>query len=247
MGEAVITDIQRFSLGDGPGIRTTVFFKGCNLHCPWCHNPETVSPDIGLHYGRRCSVEEVLAEVMEDLEFYGASGGGVTLSGGEPLLQAAACAEIAGACRQAGIPVLLDTAGNVEFGLFEKLLPYLSGCYFDLKSGTEEGYAAIGGCLARTLENMRGVVRAGIPTVARIPVIPGFNDSIRAANGMAEALGGTGIKTVDLLPFHRMGSGKYRTLGKEYLYAHTPPMEPGQLESLLAVFKSRGFRAAKGG
>ncbi len=247
IGEVVITDIQRFSLGDGPGIRTTIFFKGCNLHCPWCHNPETISPDVEMHYGRRCSTAEVLAQIMEDREFYWESGGGVTLSGGEPLLQAGACAELASACQQADIPVLLDTAGNVELGRFEKVLPYLSQCYFDLKSGTEEGYASVGGCLSRTLENIRVVVRAGIPTVARIPIIPGFNDSIQAAQGMAEVLSGTGIRRVDLLPFHRMGSGKYRALGKEYLYTHTLPIEPKQLEPLLDVFRMQGFCAVGGG
>ena len=100
MKEVIITNIQHFSVGDGAGIRTTVFFKGCNLHCPWCHNPETISADIDEVYGRKCTIDDVMAEVMEDVEFYRESGGGVTLSGGESLLQAEACVEIARACRE---------------------------------------------------------------------------------------------------------------------------------------------------
>ena len=121
MKELVLTNIQRFSIGDGPGIRTTVFFKGCNLHCPWCHNPETISPEINELYGEKYTVDEVMKEIMEDYAFYQESGGGVTLSGGEPLLQADGCAELARACTDAGISVLLDTAGNVDFSLFEKV------------------------------------------------------------------------------------------------------------------------------
>ena len=247
MKEVIITNIQHFSVGDGAGIRTTVFFKGCNLHCPWCHNPETISADIDEVYGRKCTIDDVMAEVMEDVEFYRESGGGVTLSGGESLLQAEACVEIARACREAGIPVLLVTAGNVDFRVFEKVIPYIDECYFDLKSGTEEGYRVVGGTLKRTLDNMRAVVDSGVPTVARIPVIPGFNDSVSSAERMAEVLAGIAVKRVDLLPFHRLGSSKYTALGKTYAYRNTPTMSPEQLEPLLEIFHKRGFKAAKGG
>lgn len=243
MKQIVITNIQHFSVGDGPGIRTTVFLKGCNLHCPWCHNPETISPDIHALYGRVCTVDEVLAEIIEDSVFYQESGGGVTLSGGEPLLQAEACAEIASACHDAGIPVLLDTAGNVNFEAFEKVIPYINECYFDLKSGTEEGYRTIGGQLQRTLDNMSAVVSAGIPTVVRIPIIPGFNDNESSVGEMADVLAGIEMKRVDLLPFHRLGSSKYTMLGKTYKYTNTPTMMPEQVEPLLTVFHRKGLKA----
>lgn len=247
MREATITNIQHFSVGDGPGIRTTVFLKGCNLHCPWCHNPETISPYIHELYGRRCTTEAIMDEIMEDVEFYRASGGGVTLSGGEPLLQADACAEIAKACLREGVSVLLDTAGNVDFHPFEKVLPYIDECYFDLKSGTEIGYAYVGGQLQKTIDNMRAVVAASIPTVVRIPIIPGFNDSIESSEQMVRVLSGIDIKRVDLLPFHRLGSSKYTALGKTYQYKDTPTMIPERLEPLLAVFRKYGFDAAKSG
>lgn len=243
----IITNIQHFSVGDGPGIRTTIFLKGCNLHCPWCHNPETISQDIDLLYGRGCTTDEVMAEVAEDMDFYRESGGGVTLSGGEPLLQAEGCVEIAKACEGRGIPVLLDTAGNVEFRLFERLLPYLSECYFDLKSGTEAGYRSLGGSLTLTIANLCRVSACGIPTVVRIPVIPGFNDREADALAMAEVLAGSGIKRVDLLPFHRLGSSKYKALGKKYQYAKVPPVRPEHLKPLIAVFERAGFQTAAGG
>ena len=117
-----ISDIQHFSVGDGPGIRTTVFLKGCNLHCPWCHNPETISPEpITLHYpkarktvsyGRKTPVCDVVTEVMEDVDFYRQSGGGVTVSGGEPLLQYEGVAELAKALT---FPLFREGAGHAHF------------------------------------------------------------------------------------------------------------------------------------
>jgi len=242
--ELVLTNIQRFSIGDGPGIRTTVFFKGCNLHCPWCHNPETISPEINELYGEKYTVDEVMKEIMEDYAFYQESGGGVTLSGGEPLLQADGCAELARACTDAGISVLLDTAGNVDFSLFEKVLPYVEKCYFDLKSGTEDGYRVVGGQLHRTLNNMKKVIEWGVPTVARVPVIPGFNDSIESAEYMVRGLSGIAVKRVDLLPFHRMGSSKYTKLGLTYQYKDIPPLTSEHLEPLIRCFQENGFVAA---
>ena len=247
MKEVTITNIQHFSIGDGPGIRTTVFLKGCNLRCPWCHNPETISPDIDERYGRICTTEDIMEEIVEDIEFYRESGGGVTLSGGEPLLQADACAEIAGACVREGIPVILDTAGNVEFALFTKVLPYLEACYFDLKSGTEEGYAHVGGQLRRTIDNFQAVAAAGVPVIARIPVIPGFNDSMESAEQMMRVLAGIKVKRIDLLPFHRLGSGKYKALGKNYPYKDVPGRKPEQMKELLEKFRDSGFEAAVGG
>lgn len=247
MKDITITDIQHFSVGDGPGIRTTVFFKGCNLHCPWCHNPETISFDINLLYGRRCTISEVFKEIVEDAAFYKESGGGVTISGGEPLMQAEGCSELAKSCKEHGIHVLLDTAGNVEWQTFEKVLSYIDMCYFDLKSGTEQGYSMVGGQLERTLCNMKAVIESGVLTVARIPIIPGFNDSILDAENMIEALSHTGITQVNLLPFHRLGSNKYEALGMKYTYAMTPTMKDEHLEPILSAFRCAGFEVSKGG
>ncbi len=294
--EALITQIQRFSVGDGPGIRSTVFFKGCNLHCPWCHNPETISPKPQLMlYKSRCvlcgscaqicdkheigaeghnlrrklclscgecanvcaagalslcgmkrTVPQLMDTLLEDRDFYQASGGGVTLSGGEPLLQAEVCTELAAVCKKAGINVLLDTAGNVSRDAFDKVLPWIDMCYFDLKSGREAGYSAFGGSLSRTIENLT-YVAGKVQTVARIPVIPGFNDSPQEAERMAELLKQTQIVRADLLPFHRMGAGKYEALGLGYAYAEEESMKPSHLDTLLDIFRCCGLHASKGG
>lgn len=297
MHAAYISHLQHFSLGDGPGIRTTVFFKGCNLHCPWCHNPETISvkpqllfyPSLctscgkcasvcGRHTwidgehrfdrqgcdacgkctqdcpaealslcGERQTTQKLMSHIREDWEFYAMSGGGVTLSGGEALLQADSCRELAARCSKENIPVLLDTAGCVHYGAFEKVLPYLSLCYFDLKSGTQSGYDAVGGKLDLVLENIKRLVADGVETVARIPVIPGFNDTREDALQMADALSETGIRKVHLLPFHRLGSGKYAGLGQIYSYGETLPPPATTLETMLEVFQHSGFSASKGG
>jgi len=294
--DGVITQIQRFSVGDGPGIRSTVFFKGCNLRCPWCHNPETIQkrPQLMTYIGRcrlcggcaqicgvhrvsadsheirreecvacgKCAqvcpsdalslcgekrtVQQLMDTILEDMEFYQASGGGVTLSGGEPLLQAEVCAELAAACREKGISVLLDTAGNVGREAFDKVLPWIDMCYFDLKSGWEEGYEAVGGSLKRTIDNL-SYVSGAVQTVARIPVIPGFNDSEDEAAKMACLLKKTSVVRADLLPFHRMGMGKYQALGREYAYADTEPMKSARIDELIQVFQANGIQAAKGG
>lgn len=294
---AVISQVQRFSVGDGPGIRTTVFFKGCNLHCPWCHNPETISPAPQLlfyaarctHCGRcarvclrhrvtgtshdidragcagcgRCAaacpagalslsgevrpLSDLLETIREDADFYAASGGGVTLSGGEPLLQAAACASLAAACRAEGFRVLLDTAGCVPYTAFERLLPFMQLCYFDLKAGTQAGYDAVGGRFELVQENLRRLAADGVETVVRIPLIPGFNDTPEEARRIAAAAAQAGVTAVNLLPFHRLGSAKYAALGQPYAFAEIQPPAAEKLEALLDIFRSAGLAASKGG
>lgn len=295
MKELFISNIQRFSVGDGPGIRTTVFMKGCNLHCPWCHNPETISAKAevlftssrctgcgrcitacpnhtvisGAHHidrgvcsacgkcvqlcpsgalelsGRSISVDQIVKEVLEDKEFYQASDGGVTLSGGEPLLQADGCAALAQTLQQQNVSVLLDTAGCVPFSAFEKVLPYLSMCYFDLKSVNEQGYRIIGGNLSLVLDNLKKMVASGVPTVVRIPVIPHFNAHQLA--DFATVLQDIGPTRVDLLPFHRMGSGKYAALGSDYAYANTPSLSPEELLGYQTLLMQHGLTVTIGG
>ncbi len=298
MRQAVISHLQHFSVGDGPGIRTTLFFKGCNLHCPWCHNPETIhsAPELmfysalctgcgrcagkctchqiplqGRHVftrevctacgecaslcpsealvlcGKQRTVEEIMIEIRKDRDFYAASGGGVTLSGGEALLQAEACAAIAAACQKEGISVLLDTAGNTHYSAFERLLPFLNLCYFDLKSGTQAGYQTVGGSLNRTLENMSRLIADGVKTEVRIPIIPGFNDTLDDARRMADIIAQAGVKEVGLLPFHRFGSGKYEALARKYGYADICPPSQEKLEALLEIFRSGKFLVHVGG
>lgn len=291
MEQATISRIQRFSTGDGPGIRTTVFLKGCNLHCAWCHNPETWStaPEL-LVYASRCTgcgacaricpsgahrfaqgthqfersrctgcfacvdvcpssalqregrtmrADETVRVIAEDRDFYAASGGGATLSGGEPLLQPAFCAAVAAACHAQGISVLIDTAGDVPFDAFRQVLPYTDRFYVDLKGGDAGEVARLTGAnLSRVLANMTQLVKEGAAVTARIPVIPGHTDRPETARRMASLLQETGVREVGLLPFHRLGAGKYAALGRPYPYAACTPPTRAAMEALAEAFSS---------
>ena len=230
-----ISDIQHFSVGDGPGIRTTIFCKGCNLRCPWCHNPETISRETvtltypqankSVTYGRLMTVEEILREVMEDVDFYRESGGGVTVSGGEPLLQAEAVAELAKVLQAQGIPVLLDTAGCVPWSRFEAVLPYVDTVFFDWKTSDPAVMKErIGGDLALVKSNLARLLQTDKDIHVRIPLIPAINTTEEALTAIAADLREVGAKTVALLPFHRLAVGKYEAMGLDYPYRDTPPL-----------------------
>lgn len=241
----LISDIQHFSVGDGDGIRTTVFFKGCHLHCPWCHNPETLSfePQIlrDAHGERLCgrlmSVEEIVQEILEDLDFYRASGGGVTLSGGEAMLQPEGVRDLARALRAVPLPVLVDTAGDVPYSKFEMVNPYVEEYYYDWKATVEDYGRVIGGDGRRILENLTRLIRDGKTVHARIPLIPGFNVSPAYSRRLCQDLKTAGVQKVDLLPFHRLGSGKYAALGLSYAYRTIPPMSKEQAEKITRIYR----------
>lgn len=281
-----ITHIQRFSVDDGPGIRTTVFFKGCNLHCPWCHNPETVlaQPQLafykngcvncgrcnmvcpahvmtnGIHslnrnlcrtcgncvgvcsgrclelIGKSVLPAELLEALLQDREFYNNSGGGVTFSGGEPLLQADFCALLANLCSQNGLNVLVDTAANVPFSAFEKVLPFVDVFYVDLKGGTDKAYQLLGGNLSLVLNNLYRLVCRKASVVARIPVIPNHNDSVEDMEKIANLLRTVGVREVHLLPFHNHGSYKYEALDLIYPYRFCESPSAQHMDQLSSAF-----------
>lgn len=242
-----ISDIQHFSLGDGDGIRTTVFFKGCNLHCPWCHNPETLSSATQILRfnnatetkicGTRMSVEEILDDVLSDKDFYEESGGGVTLSGGEVLLQADGAAVLAKQLCERGVHVIVDTAGNAPYGEFQKLNPYAAEYYYDLKAADAADYKAVtGGDFGLITDNMKRLLSDGKKVRARIPLIPEFNDSEEYSEKMCAVLREIGVKNVDLLPFHRLGSAKYKALGIPYAYAKRQPMPLRDAEKIAKIY-----------
>ena len=243
-----ISDIQHFSTGDGPGIRTTVFLKGCNLRCPWCHNPETISAapvtltypkaNKTVTYGRRMTVDEVLSDVMEDMDFYRQSGGGVTISGGEPLLQSEAAAELAKALKEQGVSVILDTAGNLPWSAFEAVLPFVDTVFFDWKTGDPDFMRdCIGGNLPRMQDNLICLLQAGTDVHIRIPLIPGMNTDADAVHTMIAQLREAGVQTVALLPFHRLAVGKYEAMGIPYAYRDTPPLPKEALERISLMYQ----------
>ena len=245
--ELNVSNIQHFSVGDGPGIRTTVFLKGCNLRCPWCHNPETVSPQPQelifkatgkrVTYGKLMSVECVADEVMEDEVFY-AGDGGVTVSGGEPLLQSEAVSELLFLLKQKRISTLVDTAGCVPWEAFERILDVTDIFYFDVKSGENEKYSSvIRGDASVAFENLSRLVSGGRLVHARVPLIPNFNTDEEDCEKICRRISECGVKYVDLIPFHRMGSSKYEALGKEYACRDTIPQSKNEITKIASIYE----------
>lgn len=225
--QAYITNIQHFSVGDGDGIRTTVFFAGCSLRCPWCHNPETV-----YGKGEPADIDAIVDKCMQDYDFYRESGGGVTLSGGECLLQADAVAELSQKLKAHGVSVLIDTAGFVPFENIQRVDPFVDGYLFDFKTWSEDNFSSIcGGKLETVLSNLKSVMhKARI----RIPLIPDFNAD--DSEKMCKKLKELGITSVDLIPFHRLGSSKYTQFGIDYKYKDTPPITDSKLNDIKSIY-----------
>ena len=231
----LITDIQRFSVDDGPGIRTTVFFKGCNLDCVWCHNPETKNPQPqnrtvagrSVTCGREISPAELAAVISRDAAYYRRSGGWVTFSGGEPLLQHEFLVECLKLCRENGISTAIDTAGYVPFDLFEPLLPFADLFLYDIKLMDEaEHIKHTGVSNALILENLRMLVNSGANITVRTLLLPGVNDNAAYFEDFARFIAGFGVKSVEVLPYHNFGESKYAQIGEEYKFAgRTAPDE----------------------
>ncbi|MBE6768382.1 MAG: radical SAM protein [Ruminococcaceae bacterium] len=241
-----ISNIQHFSVGDGAGIRTTVFFKGCDLVCPWCHNPENLSstPTTLQYRGGKCEVrgrqvtpDDILPELLEDKDFFDASGGGITLSGGEVMLQADGAAALAALLKAHGVSVLIDTAGCVPYTAFERLNPVIDGYLFDLKTADAAKYRAIGGDLDLVVSNLTALQRDGVPFTVRIPLIPDFNTDKDSVAALGELLRSLDIRYAELLPFHRLGSAKYEAMGLEYPYKDYAPPTADESAATAALFE----------
>ncbi len=221
---ALLFNIQHFCLDDGPGIRTTVFFKGCSLRCRWCHNPESISknPEILQEKigetlcGTRYTVQEVLDEILGDQMFYRRSSGGVTFSGGEPMLQDAFLLRLAQACKENGVSTALDTAGNVLPGSYhEALLHAMDLILYDIKAIDDALHRrCTGASNAWIQENLRRISANGNRIWIRIPYIPGWNVTPSEIDRMSALfLALKGIERIELLPYHPLGESKYQALG----------------------------------
>ena len=246
-----IFNIQKFSLNDGPGIRTTVFFKGCPLQCKWCSNPESQNRNAKIadamenprYCGSEMTVAQVLDVVKQDLVFYEESGGGMTLSGGEVLQQMEFAADLIEAAAKEGIRSAVETTGCAAPERFERFLPLPDLFLFDFKHYDRKIHREGTGMYNDVIVgNLRAVVRAGKPVIARIPVIPHFNTGIRHARGLAAALADIGVRDVHLLPFHQFGEKKYEELGLEYAYAGVKQLHPEVLGAYRQVFLDAGLR-----
>lgn len=235
----LITNIQRFSLHDGPGIRTTVFCKGCGLRCPWCANPENLEPQPESYvkdgkqgaYGQYMSCEELVREVLKDELFYRQHGqgegldalpGGVTYSGGEPLLQADRLEPALRSLREAGIHQCVETSLFVPAEKLELAMKYIDLFYVDIKILNAERCATVlHGDLERYLTNVRTLFAAGKPVVFRVPVIGGYTDSAENCKAVINLIKRYSPLKVELIKEHNLGQSKYISLGKTPLDLHT--------------------------
>ncbi len=247
MNRGLIFDIKRGSSEDGPGIRATVFFKGCPLSCIWCQNPEGIhgymETDLeGERVGEWIDLQELLYRVLQDRPFYDSSGGGVTLSGGEPTRQTTFIHHFLKALKTDGIHTAIETCGLFNFVRFrDQLLPWLDLIYFDLKLIDNFQSRRYTGCSNRTILNnfSRLIADAEIPIVPRIPLIPGITDTERNLSGLADFLRANGIESCSLMPYNPTWQDKFKRLGKSSLYDRTTFLTPGEQETSLRYFRQK--------
>ena len=252
-----IFNIQRFSIHDGPGVRTIVFLKGCPLRCRWCCNPESQNWEIetmttggvAKTVGRDVTVEEVLDEIRRDHIYYRRSGfGGVTLSGGECLWQPDFSEALLRAATESGITTAIETTAYAEMDVIRRLLPYVDTVLMDIKHMDSEKHREYttreNGLI---LENARLIAREAKRLVIRTPVIPTFNDTVSEIRAIAEFARSIGVKEMHLLPYHRIGSDKYGGLGRAYTMNHIRPPERETMQVLLDVVNQTGIAGQTGG
>jgi pyruvate formate lyase activating enzyme len=289
-----IFDIKHFAVHDGPGIRTTVFLKGCPLSCLWCHNPESISPSLqllftprkcigcnhcfeacpeGVHRkvndmhvidrekcrtrgdcvdgcyagalemaGYEATVDDAMEEVLRDRTFYANSGGGVTLSGGEPLAQHEFSAGLLRAAKDQGLHTALDTSGHAPWPRLEKTLRHTDLVLYDLKHMDPERHAELTGVSNELIhENLRRLDRLGTSTWIRIPLIPGLNDDDANLKATGELLSQfENIELVEILRYHRFAETKYASAGMEYTLKGLEPPTEAEAESSRHILLDQG-------
>lgn len=263
--EGGIFDIKNFAIHDGPGIRQTIFMKGCPLGCWWCHNPESRSKEI-ISYtkqekidgkivekeetvGRHYTVEQLMKEIDKDIVFFEESGGGVTFSGGEPLLQFDFLLEMLKACKNRDIHTCVDTTGFTDREKLKAIAPYTNLFLFDLKHMDEKKHILYTGAGNRKiLGNLKLLDELGKEIQIRYPLIPGMNDDESNLLRMLDFLNGLKHKyPVSLLPYHKIGSHKYKRFGLEYKMSATKEPDKKQIETVKKMIENAGFEVTVGG
>ncbi|MEV4085642.1 pyruvate formate-lyase-activating protein [Nonomuraea fuscirosea] len=221
---------------DGPGTRFVVFTAGCPLRCRYCQNPETWR----MRDGRQVSTDELMDEIGRYRRFNSVAGGGVTISGGEPLLQPRFTAEVLRRCRESGLHTALDTSGLLGVRATDALLADTDLVLLDIKSYDPATYRRVtGGPVAPTLRFARRLAELGRPTWVRFVLVPGLTDAPDNVDALARFVAGLGnVERVDVLPFHRMAAGKYERLGLRFPLAHVAPPDQQLLDRVHAQFRA---------
>lgn len=298
----MIFNIQKFSINDGPGIRTVVFFKGCTLKCTWCANPESQEPRLQILWnekkclhcntcvmscptlavknlegkikvnhelcsgagvcsergiciekcpahalkseGERKTVDEILKIVMQDIDFYEESGGGVTLSGGEVLIQHEFAVKLLKALKEKNIHTAIETTGFSSPAIFQRVIEYLDLILFDIKHWDEKKHKEKTGVSnLPILKNMKYAIDIGKEVLPRLPVIPNYNNSIDDAKNFVLRLEEVGAKRVQLLPFHQFGENKYNLLGRKYDFTDVKALHAEDLKDFQKIFLDNEIEA----
>jgi pyruvate formate lyase activating enzyme len=301
MKNGVVFDIRRYSIHDGPGIRTTVFFKGCPLRCWWCHNPEGQDVEPELVYrknrcigcgecskscqreaislisqsisisreecvlcgkcclvcpsealsiaGKQMSVKEILEEIEKDRAFYEESGGGVTFSGGEPLLQPDFLNALLSECKERAIHTAVDTCGFARYEIIDRIRDKVDLFLYDIKTMDNRKHRKYTGASnEQILKNLKKLAESGNSIVISFPIIPGINDDDKNVTRTAEFISALpNIQQVNLLPYHRAGIEKYKNLGKTYKLDEIQPPSNQSIKSVKEKMEAFGVNVEIGG
>ncbi|MFJ1811164.1 MULTISPECIES: pyruvate formate-lyase-activating protein [unclassified Streptomyces] len=226
---------------DGPGTRFVLFVSGCPLRCLYCANPDTWH----MRDGRETTVDEAMAEIEKYRSFMTTAGGGVTITGGEPLLQPAFVGEVLRRCKEAGLHTALDTSGFLGARATDALLADTDLVLLDIKSFDIGTYRKLtGGRLAPTLDFATRLDGLGVPMWIRYVLVPGWTDDPRSVDALAGFVAGLGaVERVDVLPFHKLGASKYEALGIPFPLRDTPAPDPALTESVRERFREQGVAA----
>lgn len=299
--KGIVFDIEPYAIHDGPGIRTTVYLKGCLLSCPWCHNPEGLAPEPEIVWwkarcircfdcirvcppqaitelpdalsldldkcdlcgkcvevcpsgaweiiGKAMSVADVMREVEKDRVFYEESGGGVTFSGGEPLMQADFLADLLECCKERDIHTALDTSGYAEWETVERLSHNVDLFLYDLKFIDEARHLHFTGVSNEPiLRNLRELSSRRNTMVVRLPLVPGINDdedNIKAIGQFVASL--ANVEQISLLPYHKAGVDKYQRLRREYELPDILPPTSGRIAEVVGMLRQFGLTIKVGG
>ena len=264
----IIFDIKKYAIHDGPGIRTTVFLKGCPLDCWWCHNPESINPNIEKikikkqknsktttsskreeSFGRRISVDELMKEIMKDEIFYKESNGGVTFSGGEPMMQFDFLLSLLKACKKENINAAIDTCGYQQTEKFKKINGLVDLFLYDIKiidNDKHKKYTGVSNKLI--LKNLKQLINKDEKVEIRIPLIPNITDSNENLESIANFLDTLKkINEIRLLPYNKLGEYKIKKFNRNYRLGKLHIQTDKEIKNKCKTFEKHGYKVKIGG